>query len=201
MSSIVALQGFQGFVISTDSIVFNNFFDASGVQTGKVKGITRKLFQIHEDILVAGLGNWSSYFPIFNEVAAMQVSKEKLLDEVRRRSAEPKDTRIYVFHRESNNVVLDIVENQQIRLNVSGAVMYPEPFLNTMFLAMYESEPAVKIRNSGLLGIASLVHAYNAFALSLCSDIAGPFDTILFKHDGIFNFSGGVTKLPVGYFK
>jgi hypothetical protein len=53
---------------------------------------------------------------------------------------------------------------------------------------------------SGMLGMAALVNAYNAFALSLCSDIASPFDTILFTRDGIFNFSGGVTKLPVGDF-
>jgi len=53
---------------------------------------------------------------------------------------------------------------------------------------------------SGRLGIAALVNAYNAFAFSLCSDIASPFDTILFTRDGIFNFSGGVTKLPVGDF-
>jgi hypothetical protein len=51
-----------------------------------------------------------------------------------------------------------------------------------------------------MLGIAALVNAYNAFALSLCSDIAAPFDTILFTRDGIFNFSGGVTRLPVGDF-
>jgi hypothetical protein len=200
MSSIVAVHGYQGFVISTDSIVFKHILDASGAQTGKVKGITRKLFQIHDDILVAGLGNWGAYFPIFNHVAGMQASKEKILDEVRKHSAEPKDTRVYIFHRESNDVVLDIVENQEIKLNVSGAVMYPEPLLNSLFLAMYENEAAVKIRSSGLLGMAALVHAYNAFALSLCSDIAAPFDTILFKHDGIFNFSGGVTRLPVGDF-
>jgi len=200
MSSIVAVHGFQGFVISTDSIVFENLFDASGAQTGKVKGITRKLFQIHDDVLVVGLGNWGVYFPIFNKVAGMQATKEKTLEEVRRLSAVPKDTRVYVFHREGSDVVLDVVENQQIKLNMSGAVMYPEPMLNTMFLAMYESEPAVRIRGSGLLGMASLVHAYNAFALSLCSDIASPFDTILFRPDGIFNFSGGVTRLPVGDF-
>ena len=78
--------------------------------------------------------------------------------------------------------------------------MYPESLLNSLFLVMYESEHAITIRNSGMLGIAALVNAYNAFALSLCSDISAPFDTILFTRDGIFNFSGGVTKLPVGEF-
>jgi hypothetical protein len=200
MSSIVAVHGFQGFVISTDSIVFKHLIDSKGVETGKVKGITRKLFQVHDDILVAGLGNWGAYFPIFNKAAAMKADKDNVLDELRRRCAEPKDTRVYIFHRESGDVVLDIVENQQIKLKVSGAVMYPEPLLNELFLNMYESESSLKVRQSGLLGIAALVHAYNAFALSLCSEIAAPFDTILFKHDGIFNFSGGVTRLPVGDF-
>lgn len=55
MSSIVAVQGHEGFVISTDSIVFEHIPDASGASPGKVKGITRKLFQVHDDILVVGL--------------------------------------------------------------------------------------------------------------------------------------------------
>lgn len=117
MSGVVAVRGYQGFVISTDSIVFKYASDNAGALIGKVKGITRKLFQIHDDILVATLGNWNSYFPL-----------------------------------------------------------------------------------SGMLGIAALVSAYNAFALSLCNEISGPFDTVLFMRDGIFNFSGGVTRLPVGEF-
>ena len=95
---------------------------------------------------------------------------------------------------------MDVVENQSVRLAASGAVRYPESLLNSLFLTMYESEHALKIRTSGMLGIAALVNAYNAFALSLCSDISSPFDTILFTKDGIFNFTGGVTKLPVGDF-
>ena len=200
MSSIVAVQGPQGFVISTDSIVFKPVPDTSGAVIGKVKGTTRKLFQIHDDVLAVGLGNWGAYFPVFNKVAGMKLPKDKLLDEVRNLSVPNADAHVYIFHRESSAVILDVVENKGIRLNVSGAVMYPEPLLNSMFLTMYESEPAVKIRTSGMLGIAALVNAYNAFALSLCSDIASPFDTILFTRDGIFNFSGGVTRLPVGVF-
>jgi len=200
MSSIVAVQGHEGFVISTDSIVFKFTTDKSGKVDGKVKGTTRKLFQIHDDVLAVGLGNWNSYFPVFNKVAGMKLPKDKLLEEVRNRCVTATDAHMYIFHREDNGVILDIVENQQVRLTVSGAVMYPEPLLNSLFLTMYESESALKIRSSGMLGIAALVNAYNAFALSLCSDIAAPFDTILFTRDGIFNFSGGVTRLPVGDF-
>ena len=145
---------------------------------------------------LVGLGNWNSYFPIFNRVAAMKLPKENLLDEVRNQSVKNTDAHVYIFHREDKGVVLDVVENQSIRLATSGAVRYPESLLNSLFLAMYESESAMKIRMSGMLGIAALVNAYNAFAVSLCSDISAPFDTILFTHDGIFNFSGGVTKLP-----
>jgi hypothetical protein len=201
MSSIVALQGQQGFVISTDSIVFETATDKTGKVEWKVKGTTRKFFQLHEDVLAVGLGNWNSYFPIFNKIAAMKLAKDQLVEEVRNRCRPATtDAYMYIFHREPNGIILDIVENQQIRLAVSGAVMYPEPSLNSIFLTMYENEYARKIRSSGMMGIAALVNAYNAFALSLCSDISGPFDTILFTKDGIFNFSGGVTKLPVGEF-
>ncbi len=200
MSSIVAVQGQQGFVISTDSIVFKYTTDPTGKIDGKIKGITRKLFQLNEDILAVGLGNWNSYFPIFNRVAAMKLPREQLLDEVRNQSVKNTDAHVYIFHREDNGVVMDVVENQSIRLATSGAVRYPESLLNSLFLTMYESEHAMKIRMSGMLGIAALVNAYNAFAVSLCSDISAPFDTILFTHDGVFNFSGGVTKLPVGDF-
>jgi len=200
MSSIVAVQGQQGFVISTDSIVFKYTTDTTGKVDGKIKGTTRKLFQINEDILAVGLGNWNSYFPVFNRVAAMKLPKEKLLEEIRSQMVSKTDAHVYIFHREPQGVIMDVVENQSVRLAASGAVRYPESLLNSLFLTMYESEHALKIRTSGMLGIAALVNAYNAFALSLCSDISSPFDTILFTKDGIFNFTGGVTKLPVGDF-
>lgn len=200
MSSIVAVQGQQGFVISTDSIVFKYTTDTAGKVDGKIKGSTRKLFQLHEDVLAVGLGNWNSYFPVFNHVAAMKLPREKILEEIREHGVKNTDAHIYVFHREPQGVIMDVIENQAVRLAVSGAVRYPESLLNSLFLTMYESEHALKIRMSGMLGIAALVNAYNAFALSLCSDISASFDTILFTKDGIFNFSGGVTKLPVGDF-
>jgi hypothetical protein len=200
MSSIVAVRGPQGFVISSDSIVFKYATDSSGVVIGKVKGTTRKLFQVHDDILVVGLGNWNSYFPMFNKVAGMHLSKNNLIGEIRNSAAKFTDARVYVFSRQEEGVTLDAIESGQVSSNATGAVVYPESLLNSLFLVMYESEHAITIRNSGMLGIAALVNAYNAFALSLCSDISAPFDTILFTRDGIFNFSGGVTKLPVGEF-
>ncbi len=78
--------------------------------------------------------------------------------------------------------------------------MYPEPALNSMFLTLYESTDALRVRTTGMLGMAALVHAYNLFAAALCNDISAPFDTILFTNEGIFNFNGGATRLPVGDF-
>jgi hypothetical protein len=200
MSSILSVKGGQGFVISTDSIVFKYMTDSTGHIVGKVKGITRKLFQIHNDIVVVGLGNWNTYFPMFNMVAKMQAPKHKLLDELRNRGRNFRDTRIYIFSRDQNCATCDFVENGEVKLDQTGAVMFPEPALNSMFLALYESPEAMKIRLSGMLGMAAIVHAYNSFAASMCNDISAPFDTILFLNDGIFNFSGGTTKLPVGDF-
>ncbi len=201
MSSIVALQGPQGFVISTDNVVFNTAKDASGKVDWKIKGVTHKLFQISDDILAAAVGSWNSYFPIFNHVAAMKEPKENLLEELRTHGVKTTpDTHMYIFHREKTGIILDVIEGGQVKPAFPGVVMYPEPLLNSIFLSMYENEYAKKVRNSGMFGIASLAHAYNAFALSLCGDIAAPFDTILFTMDGIFNFSGGVTRLPVANF-
>jgi hypothetical protein len=198
MSSVVIVKGGQGFVVSSDSIVYKYPTAPSGERLGKVKGVTRKLFQIHDDIVVAAVGNWNSYFPMFNAVASMGSSK--LLDELRTRAAQSTDARIYILSRQKNDVALDIVENGEAKLNCSGAIMYPEQSLNSLFLTLYESPDAKAIRASGMVGIAALVHAYNAFALSLCSDISAPFDTILFLRDGLFAFKGGVTRLPVGAF-
>ncbi|MCX7858823.1 MAG: hypothetical protein N2385_01930 [Chloroflexus sp.] len=200
MSSIVAVKGSQGFIISSDSIVFKYATDQSGAIIGKIKGATRKLFQIHDDILVVGLGNWDSYFPMFNSVASLNLQKNDLLNEIRNSAAKLTDARVYVFSRQVEGIILDIIENGQVQLNRSGAVMYPEKLLNSLFLTMYESEHSMAIRKSGMLGIAALVNAYNAFASSLCSDIAAPFDTVLFTPEGTFNFSGGVTRLPTGNF-
>ncbi len=200
MSSMVAVKGGQGFVISTDSVVFKFLTNAEGQITGKIKGSTRKLFQIRDDIVVVGLGNWNNYFPLFNAIAKMSEPTDVMLETLRKRAVLLPDVRIYIFSRGPSGTNCDVVEDGSTKLDQGGAVMYPEPAINAMFLALYESPEALKVRLSGMLGMAALVTAYNAFAASLCADIAAPFDTILFLNDGIFNFGGGVTKLPVGDF-
>ncbi|MBA4384185.1 MAG: hypothetical protein C0410_05570 [Anaerolinea sp.] len=200
MSSIVAVQGSQGFVISTDSIVIKYASDTSGKIIGKVTGITRKQFLVHDDILVVGLGNWNSYFPVFNKIASKKLSKNNALNEIHRNAKELTDSRVYVFSKTKDDVILDIIENGQIRHNASGAVIFPETLINSLFLTMYESESSLSIRKSGMLGIASLVNAFNLFAASLCNDIAAPFDTVIFTKDGIFNVCGSVVRLPVSEF-
>lgn len=201
MSSCVIVGGFGGYVVSTDSIVYKYASDEKGNVIGKVKGSTRKLFQIDADILVAGTGNWNTYFPIFNAVAAMDASREekvgRLLDDAKSKA---KDSRVYIVHRTPAKLQFDSVAEKKVTIDQSGVVSYPDHVLNQMFGALYESEPAKAIRRSGLLGIASLVSGYNALAATMCSDISSPFDTVLFLEDGIFPFSGGVTKLPVATF-
>lgn len=200
MSSVVIVKGSQGFIVSTDSIVYKYPTGPAGERLGKIKGSCRKLFQINNDILVAAVGNWNSYFVVLNEIARMRTSNADLLDHLRNSAAKLTDSRLYVLSRQPDDVNLDIIENGGVKLNASGAIMYPENLLNSLFLAMYESPHAMPIRQSGMMGIATLVHAYNSFALSLCSDISGPFDTVLFLQEGLFTFSGGVTQLPTGVF-
>ncbi len=200
MSSIIAVLGGEGFVISSDSIVLKHGLNTEGVVVGKVKGTTRKLFQIHEDVLAVGLGNWNSYFPVFNSVAATKAASEGVVADLQSRSIALTDAKVYIFSRSGGEIRLDIVEGGQLKTGVTGAVNYPDPLLNSLFMTMYESEAAQSIRMSGMLGMAALVAAYNSFALSLCNEIAAPFDTVLFTPEGILNFSGGVTKLPVGSF-
>lgn len=201
MSSCVIVGGSGGYVVSTDSIVYKYASDDAGKVIGKVKGSTRKLFQIDPDILVAGTGNWNSYFPIFNAAAAMSASREekvgRLLDDAKSKAP---DSRVYVVHRSPTKLQFDSVVETKVTLDQSGVVSYPDHLLNQMFGALYESDAAKAIRRSGLLGIAALVNGYNALAATMCSDISTPFDTVLFLDDGIFPFSGGVTKLPVATF-
>lgn len=201
MSSCVIVGGTGGYVVSTDSIVYKFASDEKGSVIGKVKGSTRKLFQIDADILVAGTGNWNTYFPIFNAVAAMEASREEKVKRLIEDAAlQAKDSRVYVVHRTPSRLQFDSVTQTKVALNQTGVVSYPDHVLNQMFGALYESEAAKAIRRSGLLGIAALVNGYNALAATMCSDISTPFDTVLFLDEGIFPFSGGVTKLPVATF-
>ncbi len=196
MSSIVAVLGGEGFVISSDSIVFKYGLNTEGAVVGKVKGTTRKLFQIHEDVLAIGLGNWNSYFPVFNSVAAMKAASKVVVADLQSRSIALADAKVYIFSRSGGDIRLDVAEGGQLKTGVTGAVNYPDPLLNSLFTTMYESEAGKSIRISGMLGVAALVAAYNSFALSLCNEIAAPFDTVLFTPEGIFNFSGGVLSFP-----
>lgn len=200
MSSVVCVQGSEGFVVSSDSIVYKILSDDTGKEIGRVKGVTRKLFQIHDNIVVAAVGNWNSYFPVFNQVAKLNTSTDNTVSELHNRAAQVKDARIYILFRKDNKVQLDIVDHGAARVAQSGAIMYPQQVVNDLFLTVYESNHAKQIRKTGMLGMASLVHAYNSFAASLTSDISAPFDTILFLNDGIFPFSGNVTRLPVSDF-
>ena len=201
MSSCVIVGGSGGYVVSTDSIVYKYAADDKGNVIGKVKGSTRKLFEIDPDILVAGTGNWNSYFPIFNNAAAMSGHRdfkiERLLEEAKSKAL---DSRIYIVHRTQTKLQFDTIVEGKVTLDQTGVVSYPDHVINQMFGALYESDAAKAIRRSGLLGIAALVNGYNALAATMCSDISTPFDTVLFLDDGIFPFSGGVTKLPVATF-
>ena len=110
------------------------------------------------------------------------------------------DSRIYIVHRTQAKLQFDTIVEGKVTLDQTGVVSYPDHLINQMFGALYESDAAKAIRRSGLLGIAALVNGYNALAATMCSDISTPFDTVLFLDDGIFPFSGGVTKLPVATF-
>jgi hypothetical protein len=201
MSSCVIVGGTGGYVVSTDSIVYKYASDEKGNVIGKVKGSTRKLFQVDPDILVAATGNWNSYFPVFNAAAAMDAPRgdkvARLLEDAVSKAA---DSCVHILHRTGAKLQLDSIVETKMTVGQTGVVSYPDQVLNQLFAAMYESEPAKAIRRSGLLGIAALVNGYNALADTMCSDISTPFDTVLFLEDGIFPFSGGVTKLPVATF-
>jgi hypothetical protein len=201
MSSCVIARGSEGFVVSTDRIVLKTYFDEDGKELGTFKGSTRKLFQLRDDILVAGVGRWETYFPIFNDVARLKLTTEESIKELRKRSREAVDARIYILYREKGDVHLDVIDLGHLRTEETGAVIFPDDDLMGLFVTLYESPVAKRMRSSGMMGIAALINAFNAFALSLCNNIDGPFDTICFLKGGIFEFSGGATKLPVGNFQ
>jgi hypothetical protein len=200
MSSCVIAGGPEGFVVSTDRIVVKTFVDDEGKELGKFKGSTRKLFQLDKNVIVAGVGNWDAYFPIFNTVARLGLTADKSVAELRRRCQEAVDARVYILYRRDGDVHLDVIDLGHLRIDQPGAVIYPDESLNRMFVTLYESPEAMRMRQSGMMGIAAIINAFNAFALGLCPRIEGPFDTICFLKDGMFEFSGSATKLPVGNF-
>jgi hypothetical protein len=198
MSSCVVVQCTQGFVISTDSIVFKKPVADAARQFHDVRGTTRKLFQLSDDVIAAGVGDWSSYMPIFNSVARLKVHAKKLVDELLDQSTtKATDSRIFILSRIEGKVILDISELGHVRRDQTGAVAYPNPVLNGLFMKAYESPEGLAIRSAGMLGVTALVAALNAMAASLSSELSAPFDTVAFLKDGMFAVTGGATRLPV----
>ncbi|MBC8875297.1 MAG: hypothetical protein H8E44_38225 [Planctomycetes bacterium] len=194
MSSIVAVSAPEGFVVSTDRIVYKNP-DGGNLRT--VRGITPKMFSMPNGMLVAGTGDRNRYFPLFNDLARRGAPVDACIDAIQ--SYQGKE-HLYGFYRTHEGVRMDSNEGGGGQTNRQGCVCFPEPLLNELFMAMYESDAAKQIRGTGLLGIASLVSAFNAFALALCSDIAGPFDVVLYLPEGSYTISGGPAVLPVSDF-
>jgi hypothetical protein len=186
--------------VSTDRIVIKTFVAGDGKEQGRFKGSTRKLFQLDKNLIVAGVGNWDTYFPILNSVARLGLTVEESVVELRKRCQEAVDARVYILYRTDDDVHLDVIDLGHLRVDQPGAVIYPDENLAQMFVTLYESPEVMRMRESGMMGIAAMINAYNAFALSLSHEIEGPFDTICFLKDGIFEFSGGATSLPVGNF-
>jgi hypothetical protein len=201
MSSCVVVSCSQGFVISTDTIAFKQPIADQGPKFGRVKGTTHKLFQLTEDVLAAGVGDWSSYMPVFNAAARLKVPTEKLVGELLemcvRKAA---DSRVFVLSRIGGKARLDLSELGHIRRDVAGAQAFPDPLLNGLFTRIYESPEGLAVRKTGMLGLASLVNGCNVLAAALSPEMSPPFDTVCFLHEGMFVVSGGVSRLPVTEF-
>jgi hypothetical protein len=201
MSSCVVVSCTQGFVISTDSIAFKQPVPPPGPKYGKVKGHTRKLFQLSADVLAAAVGEWTSYLPVLNAAARLRLPPEKLVAELLEQSMrKAADSRIFVVYRKEGKVLLDASELGHVRQDLPGAHAYPDPLLDALFDRVYESPEGQAIRKAGMLGIAALVEAFNAMAVSLSPELCPPFDTVCFLGEGQFVLSGGVTPLPVAEF-
>jgi hypothetical protein len=198
MSSCVVVSCTQGFVISTDTIAFKVVKDERGKTVGNLKAATRKLFQLSDDLVVAGVGEWTSYFPIFNAVAGKPLPTLKMVAELRQLCSEKAaDSRVFILYRTEGEVFLDVSELGHLRLKEPGSVAYPVDILNALWSTVYESPQVQQIRKTGMLGIAAVVNAYNAFASALTSELSPPFDTVCFLNSGLFAVTGGVTRLPV----
>jgi hypothetical protein len=201
MSSCVIVRCTQGFVISTDGIAFKQPVADAAQMFGRVKGLTRKLFQLTDDVVVAGVGDFTSYLPVFNAAARLRLPTAKLvaglLDLAVQKAA---DSRIFVVYRDAGNVFLDVCELGHVRRDQPGAVAYPNPLLNGLFLRVHESPEGKAVSTTGMLGMTALVSGFNALASSLSAEMSPPFDTVCFLADGMFVVSGGITKLPVAEF-
>jgi hypothetical protein len=201
MSSAVVVSCSQGFVISTDSVAFKQPVSGEGPKLGRIKGTTRKLFQLTDHVLATGVGEWNSYFPIFNAAARLRLPADKLVSQLLDMCAKKAtDSRVFVVYRQAGKVFLDTSELGHVRREQPGAHAYPDPLLNDLFNRVYESPEGLAIRKSGMLGIAALVGGLNALAASLSPEIAPPFDTACFLTEGLVVLTGGVTRLPVADF-
>lgn len=193
MSSCIIVRATQGFVVSTDSIAYKILADGT-----KIKGATKKIFRLSKNIVVAANGNFTEYLSILNAAARMK-SDEKILNYIEK-NCHKISSRVYILYRDSAGCSMDSIENGVLQKQRAGAISYPMAFLNSSFMNFYESKEALEIRRTGILGCASLVSAFNRLAEELCSDLAAPFNTILFLEDGEFIISGDLVDLPVSDF-
>jgi hypothetical protein len=199
MSSFVAVSCDQGFVVSADSVAFKH--PVGEKKFGRVKGFTRKLFQLSDDVLAGAVGEWTSYLPVLNTAARRRLPADKLVPELLdlcvKKAA---DSRVFVLYRVGKKVLLDTSDLGHVRREQAGVVSYPDPLLDGLFDRVYESPEGLAVRKSGMLGVAALVGGCNALAASLSPELAPPFHTVCFLQEGLFVVSGGVTKLPVSEF-
>jgi hypothetical protein len=196
MSSVVVAECDQGFVISTDTVAFK--LPVGGEKYGRVRVSTHKLFQLSDDVLAAGVGEFTSYLPVLNAAARAGGPPDKLVPELLEQCAKKAaDARVYILYREGKRVKFDSSEFGHARREQTGVVMYPDPLLNGLFYRVADSPEGLAVRKSGMLGICALIEGFNALAASLCPELSPPFDTVCFLNEGLFVVRGGVTRLPI----
>src|SRR5262245_13966770 len=111
MSSCVAVNCTQGFVLSTDSIAFQQPQADAAEQFGRIRGTTRKLFQITDDVIAGAVGDFTSYLPVLNRAARMRVPTPKLVaDLLDLCTTKAADSRVFVLSRVEGQVTLDACE-------------------------------------------------------------------------------------------
>jgi hypothetical protein len=165
---------------------------------GRVRGSTHKLFQLSDNVIAAGVGEWTSYLPILNAAARAARPTDKLVPDILEQCAKKAvDSRVYVLYREGKRVKLDISELGHARREQTGAVSYPDPLLNGLFGRVFDSPEGLAVRKAGILGICALIEGFNALAASLSTELSPPFDTVCFLTEGLFAVRGGVTRLPI----
>jgi hypothetical protein len=198
MSSAVVESCTQGFVISTDSIANKEPVGDGGKKLGRVKAVTRKLFQLSDDVIAAGVGEWTSYMPVLNAAARTRLPTARMVAELMDQCAKKAaDSRVFVLYRIDGKARLDTSELGHVRRDLAGVAAYPSVALNSLYRHVYDSPEGLAIRKTGILGIAGLIAAFNALAATLSAELSAPFDTVLFLHEGMVVVTGGVTRLPV----